>query len=89
MPTGRSRSCFAFFAILFFTINKKTTEQKKNTDVRKKMSVITRKIVNQGVHNLFSPYRHQHFADSVRLCFKVIPWFCTAHNKMAAVNKSM
>lgn len=29
MPTGRSRSCFAFFAIPFFTINKKTTKQNK------------------------------------------------------------
>ena len=29
MPTGRSRSCFAIFAILFFTINKKTTKQNK------------------------------------------------------------
>lgn len=80
MPTGRSRSCFAFFAIPFFTINKKTTKQNKtkqnsgkfsplkNTGARKKMPVITRKIVNQGIHNLFSPYRRRHFADSVRLC---------------------
>lgn len=81
MPTGRSRSCFAFFAIPFFTINKKTTKQNKtkfwkifSTEEhwcerkRKKMPVITRKIVNQGIHNLFSPYRRRHFADSVRLC---------------------
>ena len=34
------------------------------------MPVRTRKIKNQGVHNLFSPYRYQHFADSVRLCFQ-------------------
>ena len=42
----------------------------KNTGVKKKMPVRTRKIKNQGVHNLFSPYRYQHFADSVRLCFQ-------------------